>query len=128
VFYQGKEKMGLETKQLAAILKNINQGNNILGSVLISNNGLIIASELPKDVDKRQFAAMTATMVGSVITAATTLGSTKLLQANIELDKHSIFCTCPNPETILVVVYEIATTLDSNPILEFLAKINKIWP
>ncbi len=59
-----------ETKkeQLTEILQNLRKIGDIRGSSVISGDGLVIASDLSKDVDEETFAAMSAAMQGAAET------------------------------------------------------------
>ncbi|MBU2564842.1 MAG: roadblock/LC7 domain-containing protein, partial [Candidatus Thermoplasmatota archaeon] len=65
--------METKSEKLLAELKKLANVGGIEGSAVVARNGLIIASDLPRDVDERRLGAMSATMMGAVETAAITL-------------------------------------------------------
>ncbi|MEM2918212.1 MAG: roadblock/LC7 domain-containing protein [Candidatus Altiarchaeota archaeon] len=64
-----------ETKKdrLLGILKTLTAIGDIEGSAIVTRDGLLIASDLPRDVDAETFAAMSATMLGAAETAVSEL-------------------------------------------------------
>jgi len=64
-----------ETKKdkLLGILKGLSAIGDIEGSAIVTRDGLLIASDLPRDVDADTFAAMSATMLGAAETAVSEL-------------------------------------------------------
>ncbi len=110
-------------KNIIQVLQEIKSIKNIFGTTLISNNGILIASTLPENVDHRHFAAMAATMVGAIQTAAQTIGSNVVEGVNVLLDHNNLYCKRCNPDSILVVVYDKDSSLDDNLLQEPVKKI-----
>ena len=54
---------------LKKVLMDLNATGEVYASAIVSRNGLLMACEMPSDIDSRTFAAMTATMVGAAETA-----------------------------------------------------------
>ncbi len=55
--------------QLVGILKGLSAIGEIDGSAIVTRDGLLISSDLPRDIDAETFAAMSATMIGAAETA-----------------------------------------------------------
>jgi hypothetical protein len=55
--------------RLLRILKGLSSIGDVDGSAIVTRDGLLIASDLPSDVDSETFAAMSATMIGAAETA-----------------------------------------------------------
>jgi hypothetical protein len=55
--------------RLLKILKGLSSVGDVDGSAIVTRDGLLIASDLPRDVDSETFAAMSATMIGAAETA-----------------------------------------------------------
>ena len=91
-----------ETKkeQLTEILQNLRKIGDIQGSSVISRDGLVIASDLPKDVDEETFAAMQ----GSAETAVSELKQGTLNQIIIDANKGKIITISAGEVTILVAL------------------------
>ena len=59
--------------ELQEILKGLKNVGDVEGSAIVTRDGLLVTSELPKEVDSETFAAMSATMFGAAETAMTEL-------------------------------------------------------
>ncbi len=60
-------------KELEDILKELREVGDILGSLIIRKDGLLIISKLSQDVDARNVSAMAAAIVGTAETSANEL-------------------------------------------------------
>jgi len=60
-------------EELAELLSNLKNVGDIDGAAIATRDGLLIASELPMDVNAQTFAAMSATMFGAAETAISEL-------------------------------------------------------
>ena len=78
---------------ITKILEEISQKPNIFGSALTSIDGLLITSYLPAGVDKRHFAAMSATMTSAAMAMGTSIGNISTNNIRVNLDHHEIYCT-----------------------------------
>jgi predicted regulator of Ras-like GTPase activity (Roadblock/LC7/MglB family) len=56
-------------EELLDVLKEFGDVGDVDGSAIITRDGLLISSDLPRDVDAETFAAMSATMFGAAETA-----------------------------------------------------------
>lgn len=90
--------------QLIEILQNLKKIGETLGSSVISRDGLIIASDLTKDVDEETFAAMSAAMQGAAETAVSELKQGELNQIIIDAQKGKIITISAGEKAILVVL------------------------
>ena len=95
-----------ETKkeQLTEILQNLRKIGDILGSSVISRDGLTIASDLAKDIDEETFAAMSAAMQGAAETAVQELKQGNLNQIIIDAQKGKIITISAGEKAILVIL------------------------
>ena len=75
----------LKIQDLNNELEKLEEINDMIGVAVVNRNGLLIASRLPRDIDKRKFCAMAATMFGAIETAVTTLGSKFVNNLTVEL-------------------------------------------
>lgn len=55
--------------KLMGILKKLSSVGDVAGSAIVTRDGLLMASDLPSDIDAETFAAMSATMIGAAETA-----------------------------------------------------------
>jgi len=95
-----------ETKKekLIEILHELKKVGDILGGSVISRDGLVIASDLSKDVDEETFAAMSAAMQGAAETAVSELKQGELNQIIIDADKGKIITISAGKMAILVIL------------------------
>ena len=95
-----------ETKKerLIEILQTLKKIGEVLGSSVISRDGLIIASDLSKDIDEETFAAMSAAMQGAAETAVSELKQGELNQIIIDAEKGKIITISAGEKAILVIL------------------------
>jgi len=95
-----------ETKkeQLIAVLQNLRKIGDLIGSSVISRDGLTIASDLAKDIDEETFAAMSAAMQGAAETAVQELKQGDLDQIIINAQRGKIITTSAGEKAILVIL------------------------
>lgn len=60
-------------KLLEKVLVDLKRGGDIDASAIISRDGILLASDIPRDVHAETFAAMSATMLGAAETAISEL-------------------------------------------------------
>ena len=90
--------------KLTQILKSLNGVGDIIGSSVISVDGLQIASDLSGNVDADTFAAMSAAMQGAAETAVSELKQGELKQIIIDADKGKIITLSAGKKAILVIL------------------------
>ncbi len=95
----------VETKldRLADILKKMEMVGGINGGAIVARNGLMMVSNLPKEIDDRRFCAMAATMMGAVETAAATLKRGAIKRVTAEVESATIIAMGAGPKAVLVV-------------------------
>ncbi len=95
-----------ETKkeQLTEILQELRKIGDIQGSSIISRDGLVIASDLSRDLDEETFAAMSAAMEGAAETTVSELNQGVLNQIIIDAGKGKIITISAGKVAILVVL------------------------
>ena len=95
-----------ETKKehLIAILQTLKKIGEVLGSSVISRDGLVIASDLSTDVDEETFAAMSAAMQGADETAVSELKQGNLKQIIIDYQNGKIIIISAGEKAILVIL------------------------
>ncbi|MBU2565493.1 MAG: roadblock/LC7 domain-containing protein [Candidatus Thermoplasmatota archaeon] len=95
--------METKSEKLLSELKKLANVGGIEGSAVVARNGLIIASDLPRDVDERRLGAMSATMMGAVETAAITLNKGQIKRVTAEIEKAILVTMGAGKKAILVV-------------------------
>jgi predicted regulator of Ras-like GTPase activity (Roadblock/LC7/MglB family) len=89
---------------LVKILQELRKIGNVLGSSVISTDGLPIASDLGADVDEDTFAAMSAAMQGAADTAVSELKQGELKQIIVEAERGKMISTAAGENAILVIL------------------------
>ena len=92
-----------KTEKLNGILEGLKKVGGIGGSMIVSRDGLKIASDV-SNIDADTFAAMTAAMQGAAETAATELNQGEAGQIVIETTKGKIISVGAGKRAILVVM------------------------
>lgn len=95
----------METKKdkLIELLKQMQKIGDINGSIIVSRDGLVIASNIT-EIDADTFAAMSAAMQGAAETAASELKQGDVDQIIIETRKGKIISTGAGTRAILVIL------------------------
>jgi predicted regulator of Ras-like GTPase activity (Roadblock/LC7/MglB family) len=91
-------------EKLLEILKSLKEVGDIVGSSIISVDGLQIASDLSGNVDADTFAAMSAAMQGAAETAVSELKQGELKQIIIDADKGKLITISAGKKAILVIL------------------------
>jgi hypothetical protein len=91
-------------EKLLEILKSLKEVGDMIGSSIISVDGLQIASDLSENVDADTFAAMSAAMQGAAETAVSELKQGELKQIIIDADKGKIITISAGKKAILVIL------------------------
>ncbi len=77
---------------------------DILAVAIARRDGLIIAHDLPKNVDPKKAAAMTAAIVGTSEMAARELGQGRFLQSIVDSEHGKMLSTGAGEEALLVTL------------------------
>lgn len=93
---------GSERERLEAILGELGSVGDVEGTAVISRDGLLIASDLPKNVDAEIFSSMTATMHGAGETAIQELKKGVCKMCISESDNSQVITLGVNPVFLLV--------------------------
>jgi len=91
-------------EQLTEILQKLKKIGDILGSAVVSRDGLVVASDLSRDVDEDTFAAMSAAMQGAAETAVSELSQGELKQILVDAVKGKMLAIGAGKLAILVVL------------------------
>jgi predicted regulator of Ras-like GTPase activity (Roadblock/LC7/MglB family) len=100
-----------KSERLNLALKKVVAVGGVVGAAIVARNGLMIASEMPRDVDERRLGAMTATMMGAVETAGITLGKGSVRRVTAELEHSTIVATGAGPKAVMVCTAENGVNL-----------------
>ena len=88
--------------RLLGILKSLSSIGDIDGSAIVTRDGLLIASDLPRDLDAETFAAMSATMLGAAETAVGELKKGSVERVIAEGKETKLITKGAGPSAVLV--------------------------
>lgn len=101
----------LKSQNLHKELEKLEGISDIIGTALVNRNGLLVASRLPRDIDDRNFCAMTATMFGAIETAASTIGSKFVDNLTVEFNDFQLIIMGVDEQLILVSLLNLNSNL-----------------
>jgi len=89
---------------LEKVLTDLRRTGDIEASVIVSRDGLLMASDIPEGVHAETFAAMSATMFGAAETAVAELKKGIPDRLIIESKKGKVIATGAGPKVLLVAL------------------------
>ena len=102
----------LKIESLNRELKELETRRGITGSAIVSRNGLLITSRLPRDIDQRKIGAIAATMFGAIETASTALGNNeKIYCLTIELEDYQLIVLNASNDIIFALLIDLNVNL-----------------
>ena len=96
--------MSTKKEELTGILNGLRKMGDIVGSAVISRDGLVIAYDLSEKADADTFAAMSAAMQGAAETAVSELKQGELNQIIIDAQEGKIITISAGGKAILVIL------------------------
>jgi predicted regulator of Ras-like GTPase activity (Roadblock/LC7/MglB family) len=90
--------------QMTRILQALRKIGDIVGSAVISTDGLPIASDFSQGIDEETFAAMSAAMHGAAETAVSELKQGNLKQIIIDADEGKMISIAAGNKALLVIL------------------------
>lgn len=87
------------------ILDNLNKTHGITGSMLVGNDGIVIAADLNTQIEEETVGALAASITANIQKSLKRLDSSPLNQITVEADNAKMFF-CDAGIGILVVVTE----------------------
>ena len=96
--------MKTRKERITQVLLNLKQSGDVEGSAVITRDGLLVASELSKDIDGDTLAAMSAAMQGAAETAANELKKTSPERVIVETKDTKIITTGAGEQAILACI------------------------
>src|SRR3989442_1087922 len=101
--------LGDAARRLQAILTELRRLPAVLGATIARRDGILIAHALPKTMDPKIIAAMTAAIVGTSEMATIQLAQGRFVRAIIESDEGKLLSLGAGEEALLVaLVYDDA--------------------
>jgi predicted regulator of Ras-like GTPase activity (Roadblock/LC7/MglB family) len=95
-------EIGEVERKLDAMLEFLETLPDIQAAAVVRRDGLMIASSLPKEIDARTVAAITAAIVGTAETSAAELQLGRFLQVIVEAEKGRLIATGAGSTAILI--------------------------
>jgi len=95
--------------KLEKILKELSDVGGILGSAIVTRDGLLVVSDLCKkgcDINDETFAAMSATMFGAAETALVEMKKKKAEEVTVESDDAKLIALSAGDKALLVTITE----------------------
>jgi predicted regulator of Ras-like GTPase activity (Roadblock/LC7/MglB family) len=86
-------------------LERLENFGEVIGSVIVNRNGLLISSRLPRDIDERKLGALAATMFGAVETATSSLQTNQIKNITVEYQDYQIYIKEINDKMILASIF-----------------------
>ncbi len=90
-------------EKLNKILQSLKKIGDIIGSSIISTEGLPIASDLGEDIDEDTFAAMSAAMQGAAETAVQELKQGELKQIIIDAEQGKMIAITVGKSILIIL-------------------------
>lgn len=100
----GGDLNGEVRDQIEAAMSELRRLSDVIAVAVARRDGLVIAHDLPKGVDPKKAAAMTAAIVGTSEMAARELGQGKFLQAIVDSELGKTLSTGAGGEALLVTL------------------------
>ncbi len=91
-------------EELSEVLRTLKDVGDIDGAAIATRDGLLIASELPSDVNAQTFAAMSATMFGAAETAISELKKGKVRKVISEAEDCKLVAVDAGPSATVVAL------------------------
>jgi len=91
-------------EMLEKVLSELGRTGDIEASAIVSRDGLLMASDIPKSVHAETFAAMSATMLGAAETAVSELKKGLPDRVIVESNNGKVITTGAGPKALLVVM------------------------
>ncbi|MFX1236445.1 MAG: roadblock/LC7 domain-containing protein [Promethearchaeota archaeon] len=115
-------------EEIAKGLSRLEQfGSDIIGTVVVNHNGLIVISNLPIDIDDRKFGAMVATLYKGMEMALESIKSPRIRHITVEFNNYQILALGINESLIVATLLhkDINFGLVLIELEEFILKIKK---
>ena len=86
----------INIEELNKELIKLEDRSEIIGSAIVKRNGLLITSRLPKEIDEREFGALTATIFGAIETAGMSIESKNVNNITVEFNNYQLIALDAN--------------------------------
>ena len=100
------------------IIENLNKEldrlenyGDFIGTAIVNRNGLLISSRLPREIDGRKLASMSAIMYASIETATSSLNANEIESLTVDYQDYQLTVVTVNDDIILVSLFDINANL-----------------
>ena len=100
------------------IIENLNKEldrlenyGDFIGTAIVNRNGLLISSRLPREIDGRKLASMSAIMYASIETATSSLNANEIESLTVDYQDYQLTVVTVNDDIILVSLLDINANL-----------------
>ncbi|PKK86202.1 MAG: hypothetical protein CVT48_02160 [Thermoplasmata archaeon HGW-Thermoplasmata-1] len=115
--------MPTKREQMEDILKGMLGTNGVEGGAVISRDGLVVSSALPKSINPEIFSAMSATMMGAAETTFSDMGGFAPDSVIVRAKDVLLVAVGAGPEMLLVAL--ASGDVDTDKILTHITKTEK---
>lgn len=88
-------------------LEKLESFSGIIGSAIVNRNGLLISSRLPRDIDERKFATMSAIIYESIETVVSTLNENQIVHLTVEFNEYQLIIVEVDESRIFVSLMDL---------------------
>ncbi|MBN1802049.1 MAG: roadblock/LC7 domain-containing protein [Candidatus Lokiarchaeota archaeon] len=86
-------------------------GSDIIGTVIVNRNGILVTSNLPLDLDDRKFGAMAATLYNGIETAVESFTNPEIKNITVEFENYQIVILGINERLIVASLLHLDINL-----------------
>jgi predicted regulator of Ras-like GTPase activity (Roadblock/LC7/MglB family) len=85
------------------ILEGLNKTSGVVGSMVVGNDGIVIAADLNTQIEEDAIGALAASVISNVQKSLARLQSPPLKQVTVEADNAKLFFTDANMGVLVVI-------------------------
>ena len=97
----------LEFQSLNKELEKLENFSGIIGSSIVNRNGLLISSRLPRYIDERKFATMSAIIYESIESVVSTLNENQIAHLTVEFNEFQLIIVEVDTSSIFVSLMDL---------------------
>lgn len=97
----------LEFQSLNKELEKLENFSGIIGSAIVNRNGLLISSRLPRYIDERKFATMSAIIYESIESVVSTLNENQIAHLTVEFNEFQLIIVEVDTSSIFVSLMDL---------------------
>ncbi len=98
-------------KNLTKELERLKNFNEIIGNAIVHRNGLLVSSNLPRDIDERKIGALAATMFEAIETVTSSFEQNQIKNLTVDYQDFKLIIVGIDDKMINVSLIENDTNL-----------------